>query len=71
MTRGFSPLGRETFATDVELTFADDFAGAALGPEWIGVRRFPTEVAVLASGGLTIRGEDPGRRVAGDDPGGG
>jgi beta-xylosidase len=76
MTRGFSPLGRETFATDVEWvdewpvmapvvgevvnapTFADDFAGASLGPEWIGVRRFPTEVATLVSGGLTLHGED-------------
>ncbi len=76
MTRGFSPLGRETFATDVEWvdgwpvmapvtagetvnapTFDDDFDDAVLGPEWIGVRRFPGEVATVSDGRMTLRGE--------------
>jgi beta-xylosidase len=75
MTRGFSPLGRETFATDVEWidgwpvmtpvdgdvvnapTFSDEFGAATLGPEWTGIRRFPTEVARLTAGGLTLHGE--------------
>jgi len=33
-----------------ETVFADDFTGEALAPEWIGVRRYPAELATLAAG---------------------
>ncbi len=79
-TRGFSPMGRETFATPVawadgwpsfapvELSEPDEpvrrvitFAGA-LGPEWLSVRRFPTDLADLtaAPGRLLLHGEGTG-----------
>jgi xylan 1,4-beta-xylosidase len=80
LTRSFSSLGRETFATQVDWVdewpmpriveqplpanapvFFDDFSspvsGSVLGPEWIGVRRFPLDVAVVGAGALTLNGE--------------
>jgi beta-xylosidase len=82
-TRAFSPLGRESFITDVRWVddwpvvdpvilpndiptpvFCDDFDAPELGPEWIGVRRFPGEMSSLADGVLHIAGE---RRTM-DDP---
>ncbi len=44
--------------------FDDDFDGKRLGPEWIAVRRLPTDVAALSGGQLVLRGE--GRTM--DDP---
>jgi beta-xylosidase len=38
--------------------FSDDFSGPALSPEWIGVRRYPTELAdVRTPGRLTLSGD--------------
>jgi xylan 1,4-beta-xylosidase len=38
--------------------FTDDFAGPTLSPEWIGIRRYPTEFAhIRAPGRLTLTGD--------------
>ena len=34
--------------------FTDDFAGPALSPEWIGVRRFPSDLAHIPSAGRLV-----------------
>ncbi len=85
MTRSFSPLGRETFATSVQWvdewpdvrpvtltagvtapTFVDEFTADVLGGEWIAVRRFPADIAVVVEGSLVLAGE--GRTMAHEQP---
>jgi beta-xylosidase len=38
-------------------TFVDGFDGPDLGPEWVGIRRFPGEVASMSGGSLRLSGE--------------
>ena len=38
------------------LDIVDDFRGETLDPEWLGVRRFPTEFSTVGDGGVMIRG---------------
>ena len=40
-----------------ETGFTDDFTGHELGPDWLGVRRYPAELATLADGRLRLTGE--------------
>ena len=36
--------------------FADDFSAGAFGPEWIGIRHFPADVAARGAGSLQLNG---------------
>jgi beta-xylosidase len=78
MTRAFSPMGRETFATTVEwqdgwpvvtpvhlsergpsVEVVEDFDEPELGPDWVGIRRHPREIASLGerSGSLRLKAD--------------
>jgi xylan 1,4-beta-xylosidase len=46
-----------------ETVFADDFSGPVLAPEWIGVRRYPAELATLAAGTGTGSGAGSAGRL--------